>query len=216
MINESATNIGGKFTTDLENGPKNHGSRPLGNWESDNAWDVFAPAGTVVNSYTNGTVTKVYNNGKNSGKIYGTQVSIKGTGDYPSIFYTHLKNVKIKAGDTIKVGDVIGEISEWLDGPNMTHVHIGLPKGHHLKDLLKHSDKIFKKSGDIKKDSDNEKETEIDSKNDTNSTDGEDEEVDNPLFKSLLGLMGFKENDESHIGVQKITENISRIKTLMK
>jgi hypothetical protein len=214
MINESTTNIGGKFTTDLENGPKNHGSRPLGNWQSDNAWDVFAPAGTVVNSYTNGTVTKVYSNGKNSGKIYGTQVSIKGTGDYPDIFYTHLKNVKLKSGDTIKVGDVIGEISEWLDGPNMTHVHIGLPKGHHLKDLLKHSDKIFKTSGNTKKDSDDEKE--IDSNDNVDDKEGEEEEVDNPLFKSLLGLMGFKENDESHEGVQKITENIIRMKKLMK
>ena len=69
-MKESTTTIGGNFKTDLENGPKNHGSRKLGNWQSDNAWDIFAPPNTVVNSYTNGTVTKIRDTGKNSGKIF--------------------------------------------------------------------------------------------------------------------------------------------------
>jgi peptidoglycan hydrolase-like protein with peptidoglycan-binding domain len=142
-LKEGNTNIGGTFKTDLENGPKNHGGRALGNWESDNAWDIFSPPGTVVNAYTDGTVTRIRDTGKNSGKIYGTQVSIKGNGEFPDIFYTHLKNVKLQKGDEVKVGDYIGEISEWLDHENMTHVHIGLPKEHHLRELLVNSDKIF-------------------------------------------------------------------------
>lgn len=142
-LKESNTTIGGKFKVDLENGPLNHGKRAFGNWESDNAWDVFAPAGTVVNSYTEGTVTRIKDTGKNSGKVFGTQVSIKGINNYPDIFYTHLKNVTLKKGDTVKVGDVIGVISEWVGHDNMTHVHIGLPRGKHLRDLLKNSDKIF-------------------------------------------------------------------------
>jgi hypothetical protein len=155
ILNEKETNIGGPFRTDLENGPKNHGARALGNWQSDNAWDVFAPAGSVVNSYTNGTVTKIRDTGKNSGKIFGTQVSIKGQGEYPDIFYTHLKNVKLKKGDTVEVGDRIGEVSEWVGHDKMTHVHIGLPRGKHLKDLLKNTSTIFDASDDsetIKKD----------------------------------------------------------------
>ena len=142
-LKESNTTIGGKFKVDLENGPLNHGKRAFGNWESDNAWDVFAPAGTVVNSYTEGTVSRIRDTGKNSGKVFGTQVSIKGMNNYPDIFYTHLKNVSLKKGDTVKVGDVIGVISEWVGHDNMTHVHIGLPRGKHLRDLLKNSDKIF-------------------------------------------------------------------------
>jgi hypothetical protein len=149
ILNEKETNIGGPFKTDLENGPKNHGSRALGNWQSDNAWDVFAPAGTVVNSYTDGTVIKVRDTGKNSGKIFGTQVSIKGEGDFPDIFYTHLKNVKLKKGDTVKVGNRIGEISEWVGHDKMTHVHIGLPRGKHLRDLLKNSSVIFSGKGTV-------------------------------------------------------------------
>jgi hypothetical protein len=149
ILNEKETNIGGPFKTDLENGPKNHGSRALGNWQSDNAWDVFAPAGSVVNSYTDGTVTKVRDTGKNSGKIFGTQVSIQGDGNYPDIFYTHLKNVKLKKGDVVKVGDRIGEVSEWVGHDKMTHVHIGLPRGKHLRDLLKNSSVIFSGEGEV-------------------------------------------------------------------
>ena len=147
-LKESTTTLGGVFKTDLENGPKNHGSRSLGNWQSDNAWDIFASPGTVVNSYTEGTVSKIRDTGKNSGKIFGTQVSIKGNNEFPDIFYTHLKNVKLKNGDIVKVGDYIGEISEWVGHEGMTHVHVGLPYGKHLKDLLNNSDEIFTGSKD--------------------------------------------------------------------
>ena len=136
LLLEEVVNIGGPFTVDLENGPANHSKRKLGNWQSDNAWDVFAPAGSVVNSYTNGKVIKVRDTGKNSGKIYGTQVSIKGTDGYSDIFYTHLKNVALKVGDVVSVGDKIGEVSEWVGHDKSTHVHIGLPEGKHLRDLL--------------------------------------------------------------------------------
>ena len=44
---------------------------------------MFAPAGTIVKSFTNGRVSNIRNTGKNSGKVFGTQVSIKGdTGMY--------------------------------------------------------------------------------------------------------------------------------------
>lgn len=151
ILNEKETNIGGPFKTDLENGPKNHGARALGNWQSDNAWDIFAPPGSVVNSYTNGKVLKVKASGKRSGKIYGTQVTVTGDEGYPDIFYTHLKNVKLQKGDVVKVGDKIGEVSEWDTSPKSTHVHIGLPRGNHLKDLLKNSSLIFTGKGEEQK-----------------------------------------------------------------
>lgn len=149
-LNEETTNIGGVFKTDLENGPSNHSKRAFGNWESDNAWDVFAPPGTVVNSYTSGTVSKIRDTGKNSGKVFGTQVSIKGENNFPNIFYTHLKNVNLRRGDKVQVGDYIGQISEWVGHEGMEHVHIGLPRGRHLKELLINSDKIF--TGNISSD----------------------------------------------------------------
>lgn len=142
-LKEKTENIGGTFKTDLENGPANHSKRALGNWQSDNAWDIFSPPGTVVNSYTDGTVISIRDTGKNSGKIFGTQVTINGENEYPDIFYTHLKNVKLQKGDTVKVGDYIGEISEWIGHEGSEHVHIGLPKGRHLRELLDNSYKIF-------------------------------------------------------------------------
>jgi hypothetical protein len=147
ILLEGQTNIGGPFKTDLEGGPSNHAKRPLGNWQSDNAWDVFAPAGSVVNSYTDGTVKKVRDTGTNAGKIYGTQVTVTGGDGYPDIFYTHLRDVKLKAGDVVKVGNRIGEVSDWVGHDKMTHVHIGLPTGKHLKDLLKNSNVIFSGKG---------------------------------------------------------------------
>jgi len=129
--------IKNKFNVDIENGPKNHGSRPLGNWESDNAWDMFAPAGTVVNSFTKGFVHYIKDYGQNSGKVYGTGVVISGIDGYPDIFYTHLKNVKLKSGDKVNVGSYIGEISEWKGhDPKGEHVHVGLPFGKHIRDYI--------------------------------------------------------------------------------
>lgn len=135
-INEKNSTIQGKFQGDLEMGNDYHRSRPLGNWQSDNAWDLFAPAGTVWKSLTKGTVTKVHDTGKSTGKIYGTQVSVKGDSGYPDIFYTHLKNVDLKPGDKIDIGDEVGEVSEWGTSKS-THVHVGLPYGKELSDLLK-------------------------------------------------------------------------------
>lgn len=149
-LSESTTTIGGVFKTDLDNGPSNHSKRALGNWQSDNAWDIFAPAGTVVNSYTNGVVSHVGGSeNKKHGKIFGVQLTIKGDDGYPDIFYTHIVDVKLKKGDRVNIGDYIGRISEWCQDKQCTklnsgtHVHIGLPRGHHLKELLQDAKNIF-------------------------------------------------------------------------
>lgn len=152
-LKESTSTVQGNLKTDLENGPKNHAARPLGNWQSDNAWDMFAPADTMVYSFTEGTVSKVYNTGKNSGKIFGTQISVKGENGYPNIFYTHLKDSKVNVGDKVKVGDPIGKISEWIGHPTGTHVHVGLPFGNHIKDLISGS------MGELKFEPENKKES---------------------------------------------------------
>ena len=134
-IFEKNSTVLDKFSGDIENGPKYHGSRPLGNWQSDNAWDLFAPAGTQWNSITKGVVKRVYNTGKSTGKIFGTQVSINGTDGYPDIFYTHLKDVTLQKGDIVDIGTPIGKVSEWGKSES-THVHVGLPRRHHISELL--------------------------------------------------------------------------------
>lgn len=120
----------GKSNSGYENGPINHGKRPLGNWQSDNAWDIFGKPGTKVYAITPGFVKKVRVSNNKKGKIFGTQVTIEGTDGYPDVFYTHLKNVNLTSGEKIKAGELVGEISEWDSNPTITHVHIGLDRGH--------------------------------------------------------------------------------------
>jgi len=148
-ISEGRTTVG-PFSTDLENGPKNHSGRAFGNWQSDNAWDMFAPAGTQVNSLTKGTVSSIRESGSGNSKVFGTQVSVKGESGFPDIFYTHIENVRLKKGDSVDIGDYIGTIKQWpKHDPKMNHVHIGLPRGRHIKELLANSDKIFTGSGKV-------------------------------------------------------------------
>jgi murein DD-endopeptidase MepM/ murein hydrolase activator NlpD len=114
---------------------RGHQTRKLGNWQSDNAWDLGGPVGTPVKSYTKGKVIKVFTS-KPGDKIFGTQVTVKGQDGYPDIFYTHLDSVPVKVGQTVNVGDMIGKITNWEKHPEWTHVHIGLSDNYDLQDLI--------------------------------------------------------------------------------
>ena len=154
-LRESLTTVQGTLKTDLENGPTNHASRALGNWQSDNAWDMFAPPGTIVYSFTDGKVTSIYVGSLNSGKVFGTQVSIAGMNNYPNIFYTHLVDVELKIGDVVKVGDRIGVIAKWPNKPDSSsHVHVGLPYGLKLSDVIKGQNMDIKRDEEKKVDKD--------------------------------------------------------------
>lgn len=136
----TVTVLGGKFRVDLKNGPTNHAARPLGNWQSDHAWDLFAIPGTPVPSLTSGKVTNVGDNGLDGDKVFGWKLTVVGSNGAPTIFYTHLKNLKVKNGDTVTTGQIIGEVSEWPGhGSEMTHVHIGIEGDTHLATLLDYS-----------------------------------------------------------------------------
>ena len=106
--------------------PSDHAKRPLNNWQSDNAWDIKAAIGTPVHSLTKGKVTKVHESSPNNPKIYGTQVTIEGLDGFPTVFYTHLKNVKLTKNQTVYPGDYIGQITRWNTNPDASHVHIGI------------------------------------------------------------------------------------------
>lgn len=154
-LNESITTVQGVLKVDLENGPANHATRKMNNWQSDNAWDMFAPPGTIVYSFTDGKVTSIYVGSLNSGKVFGTQVSIAGMNNYPNIFYTHLVDVELKIGDVVKVGDRIGVIAKWPNKPDSSsHVHVGLPYGLKLSDVIKGQNMDIKRDEEKKVDKD--------------------------------------------------------------
>lgn len=113
-------------------GPEAHGSRPLGNWQSDKAWDLMAPAGTAVYAPSDGVVTKVRwsDNGKT---VWGTQITLR-LPNGEEIFLTHLgPKVRVKAGQKIKKGQLLGRLG---NAPYFApHLHIGIKNGT-LEDYL--------------------------------------------------------------------------------
>lgn len=97
---------------------------------TDNCWrthpwvNYMANAGTQVSCVFDGTVTVVEKN-----SYYGTSVEIDHGNGFTSV-YKLLDNVDLAVGDTIKQGDVIGEISgtalaEIKEG---AHLHFALKK----------------------------------------------------------------------------------------
>lgn len=127
--------LGKKMSID-KNGPANHATRALGNWQSDNATDIFSSPGTTIYSITKGTVSKLGGDqNKHSGKIYGASVTVTGVDGYPNVFYTHMQNVQVSVGTNVDLGTPIGEISNWNDNPSGSHVHVGI-EGDNLSSLL--------------------------------------------------------------------------------
>lgn len=237
-LNESLNNGSklGEFEIISDNTPRGHGGRQLGNWASDNAWDLKAPIGTSVYSFTNGVVSKIFQSRPGSTKIYGTQVSIRGVDGNPDIFYTHLDSVKIKNGDKVKVGDFIGKITKWPTNPSQSHVHLGLPYGKDLGELVSRNKIDMKKfesgnhNDDSKTDNDDDKKT-IDKSLETNviptktnsdfktplfgDTSAEAEDSSNyGLINKFIDMITHKENVNSINN--PILEEIKRIKQLLK
>lgn len=115
-----------------------HRGREFGNWQSDNAWDIFGPAGTPVYSLTAGKVgfTVVGTPPTPDSKVYGDRVQVTSAGGMPDIYYTHIK-MAVKRGQIVQVGDLIGHIVGHDTNPGMPiHVHIGLDQKKHIKDFV--------------------------------------------------------------------------------
>lgn len=116
-----------------------HKGREFGNWESDNAWDIFSPDGTPVYAFAPGTVKRVKVGAPPaaSSKVYGDQVSLTGLEGAPSTFYTHIRAM-VQQGQVIKAGDLIGTIMKHDANPQMPiHVHVGIDQKKHIKDFVK-------------------------------------------------------------------------------
>ena len=145
LLNEDIENnsLFGGIEPKVISRPEEHAKRPLGNWQSDHAWDMKAPIGTPVYSITKGKVSKVYESSGKKKSIYGTQISISGIDGYPNIFYTHLDSVDLQRGDIVNPGDYIGKITRWKSHPDSSHVHIGIDNKEDIYNYIT-------KSGEIK------------------------------------------------------------------
>ena len=102
-------------------GPEAHHSRALGNWQSDDAYDLMGKAGDPVPAFVDGVVTKI--SGKPGGDPgfagYGITVRTK-NGD---LFFKHLGSARVKVGQRITPQTVLGTLDpSTAGGP---HLHLG-------------------------------------------------------------------------------------------
>jgi len=92
------------------------------NWQSDNAWDYGAPAGTPVYAVSAGVVGDRYGQLASSGRFGGNRLNILGSRN--QWYYAHLGELVVRPGQQVKRGQLLGYIG---DVPGLTpHLHFGV------------------------------------------------------------------------------------------
>jgi len=89
-----------------------------------------APAGSPVYAVASGTVGTV-------SPTQGSYLTIKVDNSPLTLFYVHIYNFTVKAGQKVKTGDKIGEIApKSLNGGFSPHLHLGLQTGKNIMDYF--------------------------------------------------------------------------------
>ena len=134
-----ATNTNGAYIMPLSGeimNPYSNGelvkSKTLGEWRTHDGVDIKAAEGTPVKSCFDGTVTNVTNDGK-----WGIMVEI----EYPACttyFCGLADTVKVKKGQEVKLGDVIGEVgnSSLVENADEFHLHLAMKKDNQWIDPM--------------------------------------------------------------------------------
>ena len=129
--------VGGKLPTSAGCGPVPGGSwgggpgvgthsfsAPPDNWESDNAYDIFAPDGTPVISVDTAVVTSV-SEFNSDARFWGHGVHIR-CQDGTEVYYKHMKSLAdgIRIGRRLDPRDIIGYLGTGVNGG--PHLHFGV------------------------------------------------------------------------------------------
>jgi murein DD-endopeptidase MepM/ murein hydrolase activator NlpD len=107
-------------------GTPGKGTHTIGNWQSDNALDISMPNGTPVRVPNGAVVEKVagqYEGG--ASRFDGFQVTVR-LKNGQRLFFTHLMDAKVKPGQKLKGGQVIGSSGSANGVP---HLHFGVEQG---------------------------------------------------------------------------------------
>lgn len=93
----------------------------FGDWRTHTGADYTAELGTRVYAITDGTVEDVFTDG-----LYGTCVTLSHADSLQTVYKGLAENVKVKTGQTVKAGDVLGTVddtnlAETAQGP---HLHV--------------------------------------------------------------------------------------------
>lgn len=112
-------------------GVAEHMSRPLGNWQSDNAVDIMAPAGSTFVAPVSGRVTRISGRDPRSGAygstgtLFGRSITIQ-TPDGRQWFATHLDNPIVQVGQFVSAGTPISRVGNWGE---RSHAHVAVSQG---------------------------------------------------------------------------------------
>lgn len=135
--------------------PADGGHAITKDWQSRDAWDIPNERGTAVYALGDGKVRTMRDSGSSprtieGGKkrVYGVGFTVDGINGAPNIFYAHLENVRVSIGDTIKCGQLLGFVAD-SGYIKYDHVHIGVEKPGHIKNLIDPSGRIKCTSGRI-------------------------------------------------------------------
>lgn len=96
-------------------------SSPPNNWESDNAWDIFAPDGTPVIAVGPGRIsgTSAF---RSDPRFWGHGLHLT-LNDGTELYYKHMKTITVRQGQTVQAGEILGYLGTGVNGG--PHLHFG-------------------------------------------------------------------------------------------
>jgi murein DD-endopeptidase MepM/ murein hydrolase activator NlpD len=128
---QTLSGVAGGLT--MGGGPGAHHSRALGNWQSDDAYDLMGKAGQAVYAPISGKVVKI--SGQPGGKPGFAGYGITVRTPQGDLFFKHLGSKKVKVGQRLKPGQLIGTLeASTAGGP---HLHLGGTNRGFLDQLAK-------------------------------------------------------------------------------
>lgn len=93
-----------------------------GNWESDNAIDIKAPAQTPVYAVADGVIgSQIGSLNSKDPHMAGERLHLKIPGN--ELYYQHLASITVKAGQRVKKGQLLGYTGA------LNHLHLGIKNG---------------------------------------------------------------------------------------
>lgn len=104
-------------------GAPHSGTHTLGNWQSDEAYDLFGKTGTAVRLPAEGTIEKVSGSPGGNPRFAGYGVTIRLAGG--RAFFKHLGSLgpNVRAGQRLPAGALVGTLDGTVNGG--PHLHLG-------------------------------------------------------------------------------------------
>lgn len=116
-------------------GPADHGARALGNWQSDNAYDLGGNTGTLVTSPLGGQIVRISGHPGGNPQFAGYGVTVD-YGGGKEAFFKHLGALApgVKVGSRVARGQSIGGLEATTGGG--PHLHLGANSSGFLNQIL--------------------------------------------------------------------------------